>query len=70
MSFILTPRQASDIGQAENLLALTPEGVGALLADQGYDGNTFIQSLGEKALSQLSLHEAIETARPLRLTGV
>jgi hypothetical protein len=33
--FILTAGQASDIGQAKNLLTLTPEGAGALLADKG-----------------------------------
>ncbi|MGJ0515825.1 MAG: IS5 family transposase [Methylomicrobium sp.] len=51
LDFILTPGQASDIGQAENLLALTPEGAGALLADKGYDSDAFIQAVQEKGLS-------------------
>ena len=45
LDFILTGGQASDIGQAENLLALTPEGAGALLGDKGYDSDAFIQTL-------------------------
>jgi transposase len=50
LDFILTPGQASDIGQAENLLALTPEGVEALLADKGYDSDAFVQAVQEKGL--------------------
>jgi transposase len=39
LDFILTAGQASDVGQAESLLALTPEGVEALLGDKGYDSD-------------------------------
>jgi transposase len=51
LDFILTPGQSSDIGQAENLLTLTPEGAGALLADKGYDSDAFIQAVQEKGLT-------------------
>jgi transposase len=50
LDFILTAGQASDIGQAENLLALTPEGAGALLADKGYDSDAFVQAIREKGI--------------------
>ena len=50
LDFILTGGQASDIGQAENLLALTPEGAAALVGDKGYDSDAFIQTLTEKAI--------------------
>ena len=50
LDFILTGGQASDIGQAENLLALTPEGAAALVGDKGYDSDAFIQTLNEKAI--------------------
>jgi transposase len=50
LDFILTAGQASDIGQAENLLALTPEGAEALLADKGYDSDAFVQAVQEKGL--------------------
>jgi transposase len=50
LDFILTAGQASDIGQAENLLALTPEGVGALVGDKGYDSDAFIQALQDKGI--------------------
>ncbi|MGJ0492575.1 transposase [Methylobacter sp.] len=50
MDFILTAGQASDIGQAENLLAVTPEGVRALLGDKGYDSDAFIQALQDKGI--------------------
>lgn len=50
LDFILTGGQASDIGQAENLLALTPEGATALLGDKGYDSDAFIQRLSGKGI--------------------
>ena len=50
LDFILTGGQASDIGQAENLLALTPEGAAVLVGDKGYDSDAFIQTLNEKAI--------------------
>jgi transposase len=54
LDFILTAGQASDIGQAENLLALTPEGVGALLRDKGYDSDAFIQALQDKGIEPVT----------------
>lgn len=53
LDFILTAGQASDIGQAENLLALTPEGAEALLADKGYDCDVFIQAISDKGLEPI-----------------
>ncbi|SFI74731.1 IS5 family transposase [Nitrosomonas sp. Nm34] len=50
LDFILTGGQASDIGQAEILLALTTEGAAALVGDKGYDSDAFIQTLTEKAI--------------------
>ena len=53
LDFILTAGQANDIGQAENLLALTPEGAKALLADKGYDCDAFIQAINDKGLEPI-----------------
>lgn len=50
LDFVLTGGQASDIGQAENLLALTTESTNALLGDKGYDSDAFIQALVEKGI--------------------
>ncbi|SFN12470.1 IS5 family transposase [Nitrosomonas communis] len=51
LDFILTGSQASDIAQAENLLALTPEGAAALVGDKkGYDSDAFFQTLTEKGV--------------------
>jgi transposase len=50
LDFIVTAGQASDIGQAESLLALTPEGAEALVADKGYDSDAFVQAIQEKGL--------------------
>lgn len=50
LDFILTGGQSSDIGQAENLLTLTPEGATALLGDKGYDSDAFIQRLSGKGI--------------------
>lgn len=45
LDFILTGGQASDIGQAEKLLELTPEGAQALGGDKGYDSDRFIAAI-------------------------
>jgi len=45
LNFILTPGQASDIGQGEPLLKLTPEGAEALLGDKGYDCDAFVEAI-------------------------
>ncbi len=42
--------KASDIEQAENLLALTTKNVDALLGDKGYGSDAFIQTLTEKSI--------------------
>jgi transposase len=48
LSFILTGGQASDIGQADALLQLTPAGAKALLADKGYDSDAFVQAIVDR----------------------
>ena len=48
LDFVLTGGQIGDMGQAENLLALTTESANALLDDKGYDSDFFIQVLNEK----------------------
>ncbi|GJL73405.1 MAG: hypothetical protein NMNS01_26040 [Nitrosomonas sp.] len=44
----MTGGQIGDMGQVENLLALTTESANALLDDKGYDSDFFIQVLNEK----------------------
>lgn len=41
LDFVLTDGQASGIGQAENLLALTTESANALLGDKGYEHGVY-----------------------------
>jgi transposase len=50
LDFILTAGQASDIGQAEALLQLTPSGTGALLGDKGYDSDTFVEAIRQQGM--------------------
>jgi len=45
LDFGLTGGQASDIGQAESLLELTPEGTQALVGDKGYDSDAFVRAI-------------------------
>lgn len=51
LDFVLTGGQASDIGQAENLLVLTTEGAAASVGDKGYDSDAFFKRLLKKALN-------------------
>jgi len=50
IDFILTAGQASDVGQADALLQLTPAGAKALLADKGYDSDAFVQAILDKGM--------------------
>lgn len=50
LDFILTGGQASDIGQAEALLELTPEGAEALGADKGYDSDKFVSAIEARGM--------------------
>ena len=50
LDFILTGGQASDIGQAEALLQLTPVGAGALLGDKGYDSDAFVEAIQKQGM--------------------
>ena len=45
LDFVLTGGQAGDIGQAENLLALTTESANALLGDKGYEHGVYTRRL-------------------------
>ena len=63
LDFILTGGQASDIGQAKNLLALTPEGAGALLGDKGYDSDAFFKCLLTEAYTRSFPLTATESIR-------
>ncbi len=53
LDFILTGGQASDIGQAEALLQLTPEGAQALAADKGYDSDKFVAALEARGMEAI-----------------
>ena len=53
LAFILTAGQASDIGQAEPLLQLTPAGATAMLGDKGYDSDAFIQAIQNKGMQAI-----------------
>lgn len=50
LGFVLTGGQASDIGQADTLLELTPEGAEALAADKGYDSDKFVEAVLARSL--------------------
>ena len=54
LDFILTGGQASDIGQAEALLQLTPEGAQALAADKGYDSDKFVAALEARGMEAIT----------------
>lgn len=45
LNFVLTGGQASDMGQAETLLELTPEGAEAFIGDKGYDSDALVQAI-------------------------
>jgi transposase len=45
LDFVLTGGQASDIGQADTLLGLTPEGAGSFIGDKGYDSDAFVRAV-------------------------
>jgi transposase len=50
LDFVLTGGQASDIGQAERLLELTPEGAEAFVGDKGYDSDALIQAIAARGM--------------------
>lgn len=50
IDFILTAGQAGDVAQADTLLQLTPAGAKALLADQGYGSDAFVQAIRDKGM--------------------
>lgn len=50
LEFVLTKGQASDIGQAERLLAAVPETAQTAVADKGYDSNRFVECVLARAM--------------------
>lgn len=50
LDFVLTGGQASDIGQADTLLGLTPEGAKAFIGDKGYDSDALVQAIEARAM--------------------
>jgi transposase len=50
IDFVLTPGQDSDIGQAETLLALTPEGAEVFCGDKGYDSDALIEAIEARGM--------------------
>jgi transposase len=50
LDLILTGGQESDIGQAQALLELTPEGAKALGADKGYDSDKFVAAIEARGM--------------------
>lgn len=50
LDFVLTGGQASDIGQAETLLGLTPEGAEAFIGDKGYDSDALVQAIEARSM--------------------
>ncbi len=51
LRFILTPGQASDIGQAEALVTSIP--LKRLMADKGYDSTAFVEYLEKQGVEAL-----------------
>ncbi|MGX2041392.1 IS5 family transposase [Methylocaldum sp. MU1018] len=51
LEFVLTGGQASDIGQAETLLALTLEGAKAFVGDKGYDADALIVAVEKRGMT-------------------
>ena len=50
LDFVLTGGQASDIGQAETLLELTPAGAEAPIGDKGFDSEAFVQAIEARGM--------------------
>lgn len=53
LEFVLTGGEASDIGQAERLVASLPEGVKEAVADKGYDSDGLVNFLRERAIQEV-----------------
>ncbi len=51
LNFVLTGGQASDMGQAETLLGLTPEGAEAFVGDKGYDSDALVQAIESREMA-------------------
>lgn len=51
LDFVLTGGQASDIGQADTLLGLTPEGAEAFIGDKGYDSDALVQAIKARKMT-------------------
>ena len=51
LNVVLTGGQASDMGHAETLLGLTPEGAEAFIGDKGYDSDTLVQAIEARGMA-------------------
>jgi transposase len=51
LDFVLTGGQASDIGQAEVLLQMTPAGTESFVGDKGYDADALIQAIKDRGMT-------------------
>ena len=51
LDFVLTGGQASDIGQADRLLGMTPVAAAAFVGDKGYDSDALIQAIAARAMA-------------------
>jgi transposase len=51
LNFVLTGGQASDVGEAETLLGLTPEGAEAFIGDKGYDSDELVQAIEARGMA-------------------
>ncbi len=50
LDFMLTGGQASDIGQAETMLELTPEGADTFIGDKGYDSDALVRAIEARGM--------------------
>jgi transposase len=51
LDFVLTGGQASDLGQADTLLGLTPAGAETFIGDTGYDSDALIQAIEARGMT-------------------
>ncbi len=51
LDFVLTGGQASDIGQADTLLGLTPAGAETFIGDKGYDSDALVQAIEARGMT-------------------
>ena len=62
LEIVLTGGQQSDVGQAETLLVLTPQGAEALGADKAYDSDKFLEAIRARGMAAVIPPRANRTA--------